>query len=173
MWLVSPPLLSVGVTPFSRNFLQYIALNWKFRQDSPFLKLFYFFQNLVKLIKTNGIDGLEINLKQIDSKNDITDFISTIKDKLVANLYLAISVPSKPDVLAKYYDFKELQKVADLFVLQTSFLGASTNVTFHPSRLSGLWDMQNTVRNPVIKVKFKLLTANQVISKSPLVTSWP
>lgn len=107
--------------------------------------LYLCFKNLVNLLKNSSVDGLEINLKQIDSKDDISDFVSTIKEKLAANLYLAISVPSKPDVLAKYYDFKDLQKIADLFILQTNFLGASTNVTFHPSRLSGLWDMQNTV----------------------------
>jgi hypothetical protein len=91
------------------------------------------------------VDGIEINLKKLDSKNDINDFISTVRSRLGSDLYIVLAVPSKAETLAKYYDFKALSKNADLFVLQTAFLGASKNVTFHPSRLSGLWDMQNTV----------------------------
>lgn len=93
------------------------------------------------------MDGLEINLRKIDDKNDVPDFISTVKSKLGSNLNFAISIPPKAEILAKYYDLKALTKHADLFILQTAFLGASQNVTFHPSRLSGLWDMQNTVSN--------------------------
>ncbi|KAJ8980134.1 hypothetical protein NQ317_009193 [Molorchus minor] len=103
-----------------------------------------FNQGLVDLLKTSKIDGLEINLQKLDSKHDIADFISTIRSKLGSDLYLAVSVPSKPEIVAKYFDFKGLSKHADVFILQTAFLGASQNVTFHPSRLSGLWDMQNT-----------------------------
>lgn len=93
---------------------------------------------------------MEIKLNKLSSKNDINDFISTVRSKLGSNLYLAISVPAKPENLAKYYDFKGLSKYADAFILQTAFLGASKNVTFHPSRLSGLWDMQNTVSKNLI-----------------------
>nr|XP_023021193.1 uncharacterized protein LOC111509648 [Leptinotarsa decemlineata] len=103
-----------------------------------------FNQGLIDILKTSKIDGLEINLKKLDSKSDISDFISTVRSKLGSNLYLALSVPSRAETLAKYYDFKALSKHADVFILQTAFLGASKNVTFHPSRLSGLWDMQNT-----------------------------
>lgn len=95
------------------------------------------------------MDGVEVNLKKLDSKHDLTDFISTIRSKLASNLYVAVSVPAKAEILAKYYDFKSLSKNADVFVLETAFLGASKNVTFHPSRLSGLWDMQNTVRSEI------------------------
>nr|XP_015838222.1 PREDICTED: uncharacterized protein LOC103314049 isoform X2 [Tribolium castaneum] len=103
-----------------------------------------FNQGLVNLLKSSKVDGIEINLKKLDSKNDISDFISTVRSKLGADLSIVLSVPSKAETLAKYYDFKALSKNADLFILQTAFLGASKNVTFHPSRLSGLWDMQNT-----------------------------
>lgn len=91
------------------------------------------------------MDGVEIRLQKIDSRNDIDDFISTIRSKLGRDLYIVVSIPPKADVLAKYYNFKTLSKNADLFILQTSFLGSNKNVTFHPSPLSGLWDMQNTV----------------------------
>lgn len=96
-------------------------------------------------MKNIKIDGLDVNLKKLDSKHDISDFISTIKTKIGTDLEIALSVPSKAELLAKYFDFKALSKHADLFILQTAFLGASANVTFHPSRLSGMWDMQNTV----------------------------
>lgn len=105
----------------------------------------FFFQGLINLLKSSKVDGLELNLRKLDSKNDIADFISTVKTKIGTDLDIALSVPAKADLVAKYFDFKALSKYADLFILQTAFLGASTNVTFHPSRLSGMWDMQNTV----------------------------
>lgn len=97
------------------------------------------------MLGSTKVDGLEINLKKFSSKYDITDFISTVRNKLEPHMFLAVSVPPKSEILAKYYDFKAISKHADIFLLQTSFLGASSNVTFHPSRLSGIWDMQNTV----------------------------
>ncbi|KAJ8922936.1 hypothetical protein NQ315_001481 [Exocentrus adspersus] len=103
-----------------------------------------FNQGLVDLLKSSKVDGLELELQKLDSKDDIVDFMSTVRTKLGADLYLVLSVPARADILAKYYDFKRLSKHADAFVLQTGFLGASTNLTFHPSRLSGMWDMQNT-----------------------------
>nr|CAI5826115.1 unnamed protein product [Callosobruchus analis] len=103
-----------------------------------------FNQALVDLLKSRNVDGMDVNLRKLDSKTDINDFISTVRDRLNTDLYVAVSVPPKAEILAKYFDFKALSKHADAFVLQTAFLGASKNVTFHPSRLSGLWDMQNT-----------------------------
>ncbi|CAH1969305.1 unnamed protein product [Acanthoscelides obtectus] len=103
-----------------------------------------FNQALVDLLKSSKVDGLDVNLRKLDSKTDISDFISTVRDRLSTDLYVAVSVPPKAETLAKYFDFKPLSKQADAFILQTAFLGATKNVTFHPSRLSGLWDMQNT-----------------------------
>ncbi|XP_050297749.1 uncharacterized protein LOC126737088 [Anthonomus grandis grandis] len=103
-----------------------------------------FNQGLIDLLKSTKIDGLELNLKKLDSKNDISDFISTVKSKIGTDLDIALAVPSKAELVAKYFDFKALNKHTDLFILETAFLGASANVTFHPSRLSGMWDMQNT-----------------------------
>ncbi|XP_044253485.1 uncharacterized protein LOC123004333 isoform X2 [Tribolium madens] len=120
----------------------------RFREHAKGVKILItvneFNQGLVNILKSSKVDGIEINLKKLDSKNDISDFISTVRSKLGANLYIVLSVPSKAETLAKYFDFKALSKNADLFILRTAFLGASKNVTFHPSRLSGLWDMQNT-----------------------------
>ncbi|KAI4457091.1 chitinase [Holotrichia oblita] len=102
-----------------------------------------FNEGLVDLLKKTKVDGLEIDLKKLTSKDDIADFISTARNKLGSDLYTAVSIPVKTELLAKFYDFKGLTKHVDSFILQTAFLGASNNVTFHPSRLSGLWDMQN------------------------------
>ncbi|KAH1016806.1 hypothetical protein HUJ04_007975 [Dendroctonus ponderosae] len=113
-----------------------------------FIRVSDFHQGLIDLLKSTKVDGLELNLKKLTSKNDISDFISTIKTKLGSDLDIALSVPSKPELVAKYFDFKALSKHAELFILETAFLGASTNITFHPSRLSGMWDMQNTLQNP-------------------------
>lgn len=111
-------------------------------------------QALVNILKDSKVDGVEIKLRKIHSKNDINDFISTVRSKLGSDLIIVLSIPSKADVLAKYFDFKTLSKNTDSFILQTAFLGANKNVTFHPSRLSGLWDMQNTVRRNLFSLIF-------------------
>lgn len=45
----------------------------------------------------------------------------------------------------QYYDLRALVKIADLMVVETHDLGKAKHTTYHPSRLSGLWDMMNTV----------------------------
>lgn len=96
-------------------------------------------------MKNTKIKGLEIDLKKMQDKKDVIDFISTIKSKIASSLTYVVSLPSKAEDLAKFYDLKALSEEVDFFILQTWFLGPSQNVTFHPSRLSGLWDMQNIV----------------------------
>ncbi|XP_060523259.1 uncharacterized protein LOC132700143 [Cylas formicarius] len=103
-----------------------------------------FNQGLINLLKSTKVDGLDINLKKLNSKSDIVDFISTVKSKIGSDLELMLSVPARPELLAKFFDFKALSKYVSAFIMQTDFMGASENVTFHPSRLSGMWDMQNT-----------------------------
>lgn len=58
---------------------------------------------------------------------------------------LFLSLPAHPELLAKYYDLRALVKKVDLMVVETHNLGAVSKMTYHPSRLSGLWDMMNTV----------------------------
>lgn len=103
-------------------------------------------QNLIDILNKKAIDGVDINLKKLSDKSDVGDFISTVKSKLNSDLLIAVSLPSKPEVLAKFYNLKDLSKHAEFFILQTAFLSSSHNVTFHPSRLSGVWDTHNTVR---------------------------
>ncbi|CAG9773991.1 unnamed protein product [Ceutorhynchus assimilis] len=119
-------------------------LKERYKGAKVYVSVNEFNQGLIDLLKTHKIDGLEIALKKLDTKNDISDFISTIKTKIGNDLDVVLSVPAKADLVAKYFDFKSLSKHVDLYVLQTAFLGASSNVTFHPSRLSGMWDVQNT-----------------------------
>lgn len=58
---------------------------------------------------------------------------------------LFLSLPANPELLAKYYDLRSLVKKVDLMMVQTHDLGAVKKMSYHPSRLSGLWDMMNTV----------------------------
>lgn len=56
-----------------------------------------------------------------------------------------LALPAHPELLAKYYDLRELVKKTDLMIIQTHALGLVKKMTYQPSRLSGLWDMMNTV----------------------------
>lgn len=58
---------------------------------------------------------------------------------------LFLALPAHPELLAKYYDLRNLVKKTDLMMVQTHALGLVKKMTYHPSRLSGLWDMMNTV----------------------------
>lgn len=56
-----------------------------------------------------------------------------------------MALPAHPELLAKYYDLRTLVKKVDLLMVQTHALGLVKKMTYHPSRLSGMWDMMNTV----------------------------
>lgn len=58
---------------------------------------------------------------------------------------LFLALPANPELLAKYYDLRTLVKKVDLLMVETHALGLVKKMTYHPSRLSGLWDMMNTV----------------------------
>lgn len=58
---------------------------------------------------------------------------------------LFLALPAHPELLAKYYDLRALVKKVDLMMVQTHALGVVKKMTYHPSRLSGMWDMMNTV----------------------------
>lgn len=58
---------------------------------------------------------------------------------------LFLALPAHPELLAKYYDLRLLVKKVDLMMVETHALGIVKKMTYHPSRLSGLWDMMNTV----------------------------
>ncbi|XP_022907601.2 putative uncharacterized protein DDB_G0282133 [Onthophagus taurus] len=127
-------------------------------------------QPTISLIKSSNPHGLNFNLnsfEKITSPNDILDVITTLRAKLNEKLEIIVTVPSKIDVLARFYDFKRLKKLGiEAFVLQSDFLTDSKAVTFHPSRLSGLFDVQNT--DSLVD-----LVTNLGLSESKLIISIP
>lgn len=94
------------------------------------------------------MQGLEIyDAHKAFNKTKVLEMVESARAALTAAgggpLFLAL--PSHPELLAKYYDLRVLVKKTDLMTVQTHALGLVKKMTYHPSRLSGLWDMMNTV----------------------------
>ncbi|XP_032669599.1 mucin-19-like isoform X1 [Odontomachus brunneus] len=94
------------------------------------------------------VDGVELNVTA-GSKERLYNFVKSLKDEMIRKSYdkrIFVTLPSKSEDLAKQFDLKELAKYVDLFTLPTDYLTDedSTFVTFHPSRLMGLFDILNT-----------------------------
>ncbi|XP_014481772.1 PREDICTED: mucin-19-like [Dinoponera quadriceps] len=94
------------------------------------------------------VDGVELNVTA-GSKERLYNFVKSLKDEMIRKSYdkrIFVTLPSKSEDLAKQFDLKELAKYVDLFTLPTDYLTDedSTFVTFHPSRLIGLFDILNT-----------------------------
>lgn len=109
---------------------------------------FYLFQDLRTLVKSKHVQGLEIyDAHKSLNKSKILETVEEARTALSSSgggpLFLAL--PANPELLAKYYDLRVLVKKADLMMVQTHALGSMKKMTYHPSRLSGLWDMMNTV----------------------------
>ncbi|XP_076172462.1 uncharacterized protein LOC143149186 [Ptiloglossa arizonensis] len=93
------------------------------------------------------IDGVELNMTA-GSKDRLLHFVKGLKDELVRKSYdkrIFMVVPTKPEDLAKQFQFKELSKYVDLFTVPTHYLVEDDEDyhTFHPSRLMGLFDIFN------------------------------
>ena len=107
------------------------------------------FQNFQDILKSKHVQGLEIhNAHTSFNKSKVMEIVEDARSAINANgggpLFLAL--PAHPELLAKYYDLRALLKKVDLMMVQTHTLGMVKKMTYHPSRLSGLWDMMNTVR---------------------------
>lgn len=105
-------------------------------------------QDLRALLKSKHVQGLEIqNAHSVLNRTKVLSTIETARAAIVASGGgpLFISLPANPELLAKYYDLRALVKIVDLMMVETHELGKSKKMTYHPSRLSGLWDMMNTV----------------------------
>ncbi|XP_029168892.1 uncharacterized protein LOC114938915 isoform X2 [Nylanderia fulva] len=94
------------------------------------------------------VDGVELNVTA-GSKERLYNFVKSLKDEMIRKSYdkrIFLALPSKPEDLAKQIDIKELVKYIDLFTLSTDYLTDEDGafVTFHPSRLMGLFDVLNT-----------------------------
>lgn len=94
------------------------------------------------------VDGVEMNVTA-GSKERLYNFVKSLRDEIIRKSYdrrIFLALPSKPEDLAKQFDMKELAKYIDLFTLSTDYMTDEDEafVTFHPSRLIGLFDMLNT-----------------------------
>ncbi|XP_077262698.1 uncharacterized protein LOC143897723 [Temnothorax americanus] len=94
------------------------------------------------------VDGVEMNVTA-GSRERLYNFVKSLKDEMIRKSYdkrIFLALPSRSGDLAKQFDIKELIKYIDLFTLPTDYMTDEDGafVTFHPSRLMGLFDMLNT-----------------------------
>ncbi|KYQ48220.1 putative chitinase 3 [Trachymyrmex zeteki] len=94
------------------------------------------------------VDGVELNITA-GSKERLYNFVKSLKDEMIKKSYdkrIFMALPIRSEDLAKQFDIKELMKYVDLFTLSTDYMTDEDGafVTFHPSRLIGLFDMLNT-----------------------------
>lgn len=106
------------------------------------------FQDLRTLLKSKHVQGLELhNAHKSLNRTQVLEAVEAARTALTSSgggpLFLAL--PAHPELLAKYYDLRALIKKVDLLMVQTHALGILKKMTYHPSRLSGMWDMMNTV----------------------------
>ncbi|KYM96558.1 putative chitinase 3, partial [Cyphomyrmex costatus] len=94
------------------------------------------------------VDGVELNVTA-GSKERLYNFVKSLKDEIIKKSYdkrILMALPIRSEDLAKQFDIKELIKYVDLFTLSTDYMTDedAAFITFHPSRLIGLFDMLNT-----------------------------
>ncbi|XP_011707423.1 PREDICTED: mucin-17-like [Wasmannia auropunctata] len=94
------------------------------------------------------VDGVEMNVTA-GSKERLYNFVKSLKNEMIRKSYdkrIFMTLPIRPEDLAKQFDIKELIKYVDLFTLPTDYMTDEDGafVTFHPSRLMGLFDILNT-----------------------------
>ncbi|XP_045772112.1 mucin-17-like [Maniola jurtina] len=127
------------------------ALLKEYRKDNPRVKIVLRVsevdKNLPDLLKSKHVQGLEIHdAHKTLNKTKVLEKVEAAREAISSSgggpLFLAL--PAHPELLAKYYDLRALMKKVDLMMVQTHALGLVKKMTYHPSRLSGLWDMMNT-----------------------------
>ncbi|KAH9640678.1 hypothetical protein HF086_007249, partial [Spodoptera exigua] len=104
-------------------------------------------QDLRSLLKSKHVQGLEIyDAHKSLNRTKVLETVEAARTAISSSgggpLFLAL--PAHPELLAKYYDLRTLVKKVDLLMVQTHALGLVKKMTYHPSRLSGMWDMMNT-----------------------------
>ncbi|XP_072931733.1 uncharacterized protein [Epargyreus clarus] len=123
----------------------------EYRKNNPKLKIVLRVsendKDLRSLVKSKHVQGLEIHdAHRTLNKTKVVDMVDSARATISSSgggpLFLAL--PAHPELLAKYYDLRNLVKKSDLMMVQTHALGLVKKMTYHPSRLSGLWDMMNT-----------------------------
>ncbi|XP_068632246.1 mucin-2-like [Battus philenor] len=123
----------------------------EYRKSNPRLKIILrateVDKDLRTLLKLKNVQGLEIyDAHRTLNKTKVLELVESARTAISSTgggpLFLAL--PAHPELLAKYYDLRELIKKIDMVIVQTHALGLVKKMTYHPSRLSGLWDMMNT-----------------------------
>ncbi|XP_038211690.1 uncharacterized protein LOC119832152 [Zerene cesonia] len=127
------------------------ALLKDYRKHNPKLKIIVRVTNEDKdfkdILKSKYIQGLEVHdAHRTFNRTKVSELVGEARAAVSsANKGpLLLALPAHPELLAKYYDLRTLIKKADLMMVQTHGLGMVKKMTYHPSRLSGLWDMMNT-----------------------------
>ncbi|XP_075973846.1 uncharacterized protein LOC142975077 [Anticarsia gemmatalis] len=122
-----------------------------YKKNNPRLKVILRISEVDKdmrtLLKSKHVQGLEIyDAHKSLNKTKVSATVEAARSAITSSgggpLFLAL--PSHPELLAKYYDLRTLVKKVDLMMVQTHNLGVVKKMTYHPSRLSGMWDMMNT-----------------------------
>ncbi|XP_045448718.1 uncharacterized protein LOC123657183 [Melitaea cinxia] len=127
------------------------ALLKDYRKDNPRLKILLRVseadEKLEDLLKSKHVQGLEVHdAHRTFNKSKALETVEAARAAISSSGGgpLFLSLPAHPELLAKYYDLRALMKSVDLMMVQTHALGLVKKMTYHPSRLSGLWDMMNT-----------------------------
>ncbi|XP_060803080.1 uncharacterized protein LOC106140978 [Amyelois transitella] len=170
----------------------------EYRKNNPRIKIVLRVtevdKDLRKLLKSKHLQGLEIydahkTLNRTKVQEAVDAARSIISSSGGGPLFLAL--PAHPELLAKYYDLRALVKKVDLLMVQTHALGFVKKMAYHPSRLSGVWDMMNTdsvvdlvvglgvpaskvvISLPATALKFSLLNETLSTPGSPTVEDQP
>ncbi|XP_047506922.1 uncharacterized protein LOC125050897 isoform X2 [Pieris napi] len=122
-----------------------------YRKHNPKLKIILRVteddKDLKDILVSKYIQGLELyNAHQSFNRTKTTETVEYARSAISAANKgpLILALPAHPELLAKYYDLRALVKKADLMMVHTHALGLVKKMTYHPSRLSGMWDMMNT-----------------------------
>ncbi|XP_049869607.1 uncharacterized protein LOC126369292 [Pectinophora gossypiella] len=123
----------------------------EYRKNNPRVKIILRVSEVDKdlrsLVMSKYVSGLELHdAHRTLNRSSVIETVEAARAAINAAgggpLFLAL--PAHPELLAKYYDLHTLVKKVDLMMVQTHALGLVKKMTYHPSRLSGLWDMMNT-----------------------------
>ncbi|XP_047024317.1 uncharacterized protein LOC124633206 [Helicoverpa zea] len=127
------------------------ALLKDYKKTNPRLKIILRVSEVDKdlrsLLKSKHVQGLELHdAHKTLNRTKVVETVEAARSAITASgggpLFLAL--PAHPELLAKYYDLRTLVKKVDLLMVETHALGLVKKMTYHPSRLSGMWDMMNT-----------------------------
>ncbi|XP_076332047.1 uncharacterized protein LOC143237081 [Tachypleus tridentatus] len=121
-------------------------------------KIKEFVENVKDVVKKNKLDGVDLNLYYADRKKqgNITEDKESVtllmkqlrsvleEDDLSKPIILSVTVPKRPHLLVKGFDFPLISKYADFINLPGFYFDNPENQNpKHPGRLHGVGDMEN------------------------------